>query len=168
MTVSKRGHRDVESNCPYHYAFRYGAAVGVKSSCTNVPIHCPHCDSGSRKLTIWKYNALGHIQATHSDLIPHGLNKTLRLDVQITHQEELKMRLKPESVEEFRAAKCSLLLGDAELSSLKSEVEAAVPPSRKSKRSSRHADTPTVIVKRKANPADLEISTIPMKKTKGS
>jgi len=60
--------------------------------------------------------------------IPRGLNKALRLDIQITNREEERMELTPESIEKFRVAECSLLLGNTEPSLLKLEVETEVPP----------------------------------------
>jgi len=44
---------------------KYGSAKEptVSSQCTNVPIYHPH-----RKITIWKYNAAGHIITTHPRL----------------------------------------------------------------------------------------------------
>ncbi|KAF9782877.1 hypothetical protein BJ322DRAFT_1009302 [Thelephora terrestris] len=155
MAISKGGSRVIESNCQYQHSFRYGAAVGKKSPCTNVPVHCPHCDSGSHKLTIWKYNALGHIRTVHPDIISGGLDKALRLDIQITRQEEKKMDLTPESIEEFRAAERSLLLSDAEISSLKLEVEAEASLLKKSN-------------KRNRRTSDIShISAAPTKKKKG-
>lgn len=189
MTIVKRDRRVIESNCPYHYSFRYGVATGEKSPCTNVPIHCTHCDSGSRKLTIWKYNAFNHIQTTHPTLISHGLDKALRLDIQITCREEKKMELTSESIKGFRAAKRSLLLGDTELSSLKSEVEAEASRSKGLKKRGQNAlDTPSISAtpakkkkgksgdtdilvfpaKRKTASEDSAISSSPMKKAKGS
>jgi len=125
----------------------------------------------------------------HADLIPRGLNKALRLDIQITHREEEKMELMPESIEEFRAAECSLLLGNTELSLLKSEVETEVPPPEPKKRGKRALDNPGNLAtpakkkksqpgdtgalvrptstKRKAVPADPSASTASMKKVKG-
>ena len=168
MTVSRRGCRVIESNCPCYHPFRYGAAVGEKSSCTNVPIHCPHCDSGSHKLTIWKYNALGHIRAIHPDLIPHGLDKALRSDIQITRREEEKMELTPESIEEFHATEHSLLLGSTELSSLKLEIEAEAALSKKSKkRGQRALDTPHISstpAKKKNKPGDTNVQISPAKR----
>ncbi|KAF9778154.1 hypothetical protein BJ322DRAFT_1147952 [Thelephora terrestris] len=187
MAISKSGGRVIESNCQYQHSFRYGAAVGKKSSCTNVPVHCPHCDSGSRKLTIWKYNAFSHIQAVHSNLIPNGLDKALWLDIQITSQEEKKMGLTPEAIEEFHTAERPLPLGNTELSSLKSEVEAGVLLVKKpNKHGRRTLDTPhphvstalakkkkgepgdkdplMFTVKRKAAPKDSHTSTPPTKK----
>jgi len=168
MTISKRGRRAIESNCPYHYPFRYGAAVGEKSSCTNIPIHCPHCDSGSRKLTIWKYNTLGHIRAMHSGLISQGLDKALRLDIQITRREEEKMELTPESIEEFHTTERSLL-GDSELSFLKSEVEAKLSLSKRPKKRGQHAldashISATPVKKKKGEPGNTDILISPMKR----
>lgn len=98
------------------------------------------------------------------------------------------MGLTPESVEEFRAAKHSLLLGDAEISSLKLEVEAEVPPSKRSKKRGQQAlddshisavpvkrkkgelantDTPVSPTKRKFALEDPDVSASPMKKGKG-
>ncbi|KAF9786829.1 hypothetical protein BJ322DRAFT_1106930 [Thelephora terrestris] len=155
MAISKGGSRVIESNCQYQHSFRYGAAVGKKSPCTNVPVHCPHCDSGSHKLTIWKYNALGHIRTVHLDIISGGLDKALRLDIQITRQEEKKMDLTPESIEEFRATERSLLLSDAEISSLKLEVEAEASLLKKSNKCNRRT-------------SDIShISAAPTKKKKG-
>jgi len=77
------------------------------------------------------------------------------------------MDLMPESVEEFRAAEHSLLLDEAELSSLKSKIEAEAPTSKKSKKRDQGALSP-VITKRKATPADFDTSTVPMKKVKCS
>lgn len=182
--ATSNGSRVIESNCAYQHPFRYGAAIGEKSSCTNVPIHCPHCDSGSHKLTIWKYNAFGHIRAAHSDLIPYGLDKAFRLNIQITPREEKKMDLIPESIEEFHSTERSLLLGNTELSSLKSEVEADTSLLKKSKKRGRHAlDTPATPAKkkkdeagttdilifpakRKAAPNDLDPPSPPSKRTK--
>ena len=96
------------------------------------------------------------------------------------------MKLTLESVEEFRGARRSLLLGGAELSSLKLEVEAEALASKKPKKRGRRAlDTPhsTSPAKKKKGERDdtvisvspakrkvaqgTDISTIPTKKTKG-
>jgi len=101
------------------------------------------------------------------------------------------MDLTPESIEEFHTAKHSLLLGEAELSSLKSEVKTGVSTSKKLKKHGQRAlgaphisvtsagkkgagpggmgtSISPVVAKRKATPADLDTSTVPMKKVKGS
>ncbi|KAF9642051.1 hypothetical protein BDM02DRAFT_3194012 [Thelephora ganbajun] len=102
-----------------------------------------------------KYNPLSHIRAVHSDLISQGLDKVLQLDIQITHWEEERMELTPESIEEFRAAEHSLLLGSTELFLLKSQVEVEPSPPKKSKKRGQHAlDAP-------------HISATPAKKKKG-
>jgi hypothetical protein len=162
MTISTCGRCTLESNCPYQHDFRYGAAIGEKSSCTNVPIHCPHCDSGPRKLTIWKYNAFGHIRTQHPDLIPHGLDKALKLNIQITRREEKKMDLTPESIEEFHSAEQSLLSDNTELALLKSEVEAKASSLKKSrKRGPRTLDAPPAPAKRKKGQASNASVSIP-------
>ena len=66
------------------------------------------------------------------------------------------MELTPESIKEFHAARCSLLLGDTGLSSLKVEVDAEALSSKKSKGH-----------KRKVTQG-ADISTTPTKKMKGS
>ena len=129
--------------------------------------HCPHCNSGSHKLTIWKYNTFGHIQAAHSDLIPHGLDKALWLDIQITPREEKKTDLTPESIEGFHSSKYSLLLSDTELSLLKSEVEVEALLLKKSKKRGRPtSDAPAALAKKRKG--EVETSTSPVKKTKGT
>ena len=120
-------------------------------------------------LTIWKYNALSHIHTIHSNLISNGLNKALHLDIQITRQEEKKMDLTLESIEEFRTTERSLLLDDMELASLKSEVEAEVSLSKKSnKRGRRASDNPCISAspakKKKGEPGNTDISISPVKR----
>ena len=124
----------------------------------------------------------------HSDLIPHGLDKALQLDIQITNWEEEKMEPTPESIEEFRTTKCSLLLGNTELSLLKSEVEADVPLLESKKHGKCTLDNPGILdvpakkkkgesggrapvhhtsTKRRATLADPTTLTAPAKKVKG-
>lgn len=136
MTID-RGHRVTTSNCPYRYEFRYGAAVSTKSACTNVPVHCPHCKHQSRQPTLWKYNAIHHVQTQHADLVSQGtaaLDRTLLLAIQIGREEEKKMGIPPEPAEEFHNTHRALLLGSEDLSSIKSESEPTKSGSKRSKK----------------------------------
>lgn len=60
----------VVSSCEYHHkSMKYGSAckTNTNTPCTNVPIHCPLCTTEYGKPhTIWKYNALVHLIASHS------------------------------------------------------------------------------------------------------
>jgi len=79
------------------------------------------------------------------------------------------MELTPESIEEFHTTEHSLLLGDTELSSLKSEVEAEASLSKRPKKRGQHAlDTSHISAmpakKKKGEPGDKVILISPMKK----
>lgn len=73
------GHRQFKiiSSCHYAYvSFNYERAkLPTKSSpYTNVPIRCPYCNSPDGARFIWKYNAVTHAVANHSDeVLPLGL-----------------------------------------------------------------------------------------------
>ena len=78
------------------------------------------------------------------------------------------MDLTQESIEEFRTAEPPLL-DNMELATLKSEVEAEVPPVKSNKRRSRHAlDNPHVSAtpakKKKGEPGNKNTSISPMKR----
>jgi hypothetical protein len=90
------------------------------------------------------------------------------LDIQITLWEEEKMGLTLESVKEFHTAECSLLLGDVELSLLKSEVEVEAPPSKSKKRGLHALDavhiSPTPTKKKKGRPGSTDVPVSPAKR----
>jgi len=98
------------------------------------------------------------------------------------------MELTPESIEEFHTTECSLLLGNTELSLLKSEVEADVPLLESKKHGKHTLDNPGILdipakkkkgesggrapvhhtsTKRRAALADPTTLTAPAKKAKG-
>jgi len=112
--------RRVESNCHFYSPFKYGSAKKptASSPCTNVPIHCPHC-----KETIWKYNAVDHIIATHPELNAGNLDKHLLVDIQISVQEERWMKVIPELTDRYHNEHNHLCLSGEDLATAEREVE---------------------------------------------
>ena len=145
VMTTNRSHRSITSNCPSRYEFRYGSVKSTKSACTNVPIHCPHCDHQSHRLTLWKYNAIHHIETVHSDLVALGtsaLDQNLLLDIQIGREEERKIGIPNESAEEFRGIHHILLLGSEDISSIESKNKPVKSESKRLKRTRAVLDSP--------------------------
>ena len=84
------GHKQFKiiSSCHYDYvSFNYERTkLPTKSSCTNVPIAYPYCNSPDVVRFIWKYNAVARMAANHSgEVLP--LELLAQMHISLTEAE---------------------------------------------------------------------------------
>ena len=82
--------------------YKQAATFSNNMPCANVPIHCPLCPTSvsENPQTIWKYNALYHFIAEHSDdgIVPEFPGELL-VKIFIHKQEENDLSIGEDSIE---------------------------------------------------------------------
>jgi hypothetical protein len=109
LTVLNGSKFSIASSCKYHHAtmsYAHAAKFTRASPCTNVPIHCLFCPPGAlgQKRTIWKYNAVCHIIAEHSNedgTLPAFQGEML-VNIFVTSEEESALGIEKNVTEDWR------------------------------------------------------------------
>ncbi|KAG6815696.1 hypothetical protein H0H93_009164, partial [Arthromyces matolae] len=111
LSTKKRGGIQISSNCPYHHAklvYNDARQFIPREPCTNVPVRCPLCpaDGTGERPTVWKYNAMGHIEAFHADPADErglpDIPEDFRVEIFVSKVEEKALGIPEEKTVEFR------------------------------------------------------------------